>query len=257
MGGSQQPVLKDLTIDNITENVHAINAGCDDRRVKFLFERLVVHLHDFARETRLNTAEWEQAIQFLTAVGQICTDVRQEFILLSDVLGLSLLVDAIDHPKPPASTEGTVLGPFHSHEAQFVDNGTLISHDEDGEPMLVVCSVKDTQGKAIAGVRVDVWETDSKGFYDVQYAERDGPDCRAVLRSDDEGMFHCKAIVPVPYPIPNDGPVGKLLGKLKRHPYRPSHFHFMFDKPGYDKLITYVSPSIPLNLSKLCIDRCL
>lgn len=230
--------LKDLTIDNITENVHAINSNCKDPRMRFLLEKLVTHVHDFARETRLTTSEWEKTIRFLTEVGQICTDVRQEFILLSDVLGLSLLVDSIDHPKPEASTEGTVLGPFHTHEAEHAPNGSLISHDPDGEPMLVVCSVKDTDGKPIPNVKIDVWETDSKGFYDVQHADRDGPDGRAVVTSDEEGNFFFKAIVPVPYPIPSDGPVGRLLGVLNRHPYRPSHFHFMFDKPGFDKLIT-------------------
>ncbi|KAH8883730.1 aromatic compound dioxygenase [Thozetella sp. PMI_491] len=229
---------KKLTIDNITENVHLINSKCDDPRMRYLLERLVVHIHDFARETRLSTAEWEAAIKFLTQVGQICTDVRQEFILLSDILGLSLLVDSIDHPKPPASTEGTVLGPFHTHEAEPVRNGELISHDPDGEPMLVVCTVKDTQGRPIPGAKIDVWETDSKGFYDVQYAERDGPDGRAILESDENGEFNFNATVPVPYPIPADGPVGQLLKRLHRHPYRPSHFHFMFNKQGYDCLIT-------------------
>jgi len=177
-------------------------------------------------------------INFLTAVGQICSDVRQEFILLSDVVGLSLLVDSIDHPKPPASTEGTVLGPFHTHEAEHEEHGGTISHDPDGDPCLVLCTVKDTAGKPIEGVKIDIWETDSKGFYDVQYADRKGPDGRAVMESDKEGSFWFKAIVPVPYPIPHDGPVGQLLKKLKRHPYRPSHMHFMFDKPGYDHLIT-------------------
>jgi protocatechuate 3,4-dioxygenase beta subunit len=164
--------------------------------------------------------------------------VSQEFILLSDILGLSLLVDSIDHPKPPGCTEGTVLGPFHSHEATIAENGSLIAHDPDGEDCLVVCDVKDSNGQPIADVKIDVWETDSKGFYDVQYPGRDGPDQRAILSSGQDGMFWFKAIVPVPYPIPSDGPVGQLLIQLKRHCYRPSHMHFMFDKPGYDKLIT-------------------
>lgn len=162
----------------------------------------------------------------------------QEFILLSDILGLSLLVDSIDHPKPPQSTEGTVLGPFHSHEAEVQGNGALISHDPDGEPCLVLCDIKDTNGKPVEGVKVDIWETDSKGFYDVQYPGREGPDQRAVMHSDKEGVFWFKAIVPVPYPIPHDGPVGKLLVMLKRHCYRPSHMHFMFEKTGFDHLIT-------------------
>jgi protocatechuate 3,4-dioxygenase beta subunit len=232
------PPLKDLTIDNITDNVHAINSGCDDPRTKFLFERLVVHLHDFARETRLSVDEWQAAIKFLVDVGKISTDVRHEFILLSDVLGLSLLVDSIDHPKPPHSTEGTVLGPFHTADATRLNSGDQISYDPDGEPLLAVCSIKDTQGKPIQDVSVDVWETDSHGLYDVQYDDRSTPDGRAVLVSDKDGLFDFKAIVPVPYPIPHDGPVGKLLSKLKRHPYRPSHIHFMFKKDGYDHLIT-------------------
>ncbi|QPC80340.1 hypothetical protein HYE68_011092 [Fusarium pseudograminearum] len=230
--------LKDLTIDNITENVHAINSQCSSLRLKYILERVVTHLHDLARETRLTTDEWMAAIQFLTQVGQICTDVRQEFILLSDILGLSLLVDSIDHPKPKGSTEGTVLGPFHTHEAEHVGEGSLISHDPDGEPLLVLCTLKDINGAPIGGASIDVWETDSKGFYDVQHADRNGPDGRAVLKSDSEGNFWFKAIVPVPYPIPHDGPVGKLLKVLGRHPYRPSHMHFMFKKDGYDPLIT-------------------
>ncbi|KAJ6443672.1 catechol dioxygenase [Purpureocillium lavendulum] len=234
--------LKDLTIENITENVHAINSQCSSLRLKYIMERTVTHLHDLARETRLTTDEWMTAIQFLTQVGQISSDVRQEFILLSDVLGLSLLVDSIDHPKPKGSTEGTVLGPFHTHEAEDSSAGSLISHDPDGEPLLVLCTLKDTNGRPIPGAKVDVWETDSKGFYDVQHEDRSGPDGRAILTSDEDGRFWFRAIVPVPYPIPHDGPVGKLLEVLNRHPYRPGHMHFMFKKDGYDPLITQDDP---------------
>jgi protocatechuate 3,4-dioxygenase beta subunit len=250
------PTLGELTIDNITENVHMINSQCEDPRMKYLLERLVSHVHDFARETRLSTDEWMAAIQFLTKVGQISSDVRQEFILLSDVIGLSLLVDSIDHPKPASSTEGTVLGPFHTHEAQLEANGGSLSHDPDGEPCLVLCTVKDTAGKPVHDVKIDIWETDSKGFYDVQYAERDGPDGRAVMKSDEDGVFWFKAIVPVPYPIPHDGPVGQLLKKLKRHPYRPSHMHFMFEKPGFDHLITFVFSIIFRARSQLTEQQC-
>lgn len=153
---------------------------------------------------------------------------------------MSLLVDSIDHPKPSGATEGTVLGPFHTHEAKKSQNGGAIARDPDGQALLVLCKVTDAVGRPIGGVTIDVWETDSKGFYDVQYADRDGPDGRAVLTSDEEGRFWFKAIVPVPYPIPSDGPVGKLLNKLQRHSYRPSHMHFMFKCQGYDQLITYV-----------------
>ncbi|KFY97661.1 hypothetical protein V500_01968 [Pseudogymnoascus sp. VKM F-4518 (FW-2643)] len=220
------PPMKDLNIENITQNTITINSQGPDQRLTYLLERLVTHLHDFARETRLSTKEWMAALNFL------------EFILLSDVLGLSLLVDAIDHPKPPASTEGSVLGPFHTHEAETISNGELMSHDTNGDPCLVVCTIKDVHGEPISGVTIDIWETDSSGHYDVQHADRPGPDGRCVMRSDDEGVFWFKAIKPVPYPIPHDGPVGKLLKLLYRHPWRPAHMHFMFEKPGWDHLIT-------------------
>ncbi|KAF1947854.1 aromatic compound dioxygenase [Clathrospora elynae] len=237
--GSTVPVLKDLTIENITENVHRINSQCADPRLKYVMERLVSHLHDFARETRLSFDEWMAGIQYLTRVGHRCTDVRQEFILLSDVLGLSLLVDSLDHPKPPSSTEGTVLGPFHTHDAPADHNGTSISADPNGDPLLVLCTVKTTAGDPIQGATVDVWETDSSGKYDVQYEDRGvKADGRAVVTSDKEGVFWFKAIVPVPYQIPDDGPVGQLLERLGRHCWRPSHLHFMFGKAGFDNLVT-------------------
>ena len=167
---------------------------------------------------------------------------NQEFILLSDILGLSLLVDSIDHPKPPCTTEGSVLGPFHSHEAKEMQNGSEISHDAEGEPCLVLCTIKDSHGSPIEDVKVDVWETDSAGRYDVQYPDRKQPDGRGVLKSDQNGCFWFMAVKPVPYPIPDDGPVGKLLQNLLRHSFRPAHMHFMFEKVGYDHLITWVSP---------------
>ncbi|RJE19450.1 Catechol dioxygenase [Aspergillus sclerotialis] len=232
------PPMKDLTVDNITENAIRMNSLCEDERTRYVLERLVTHLHDFAKETRLSSNEWMTGLRFLTEVGKICSDVRQEFILLSDVLGLSILVDSIDHPKPSGSTEGTVLGPFHTHEAEEMGQGDLMSHDKNGEPLLVVCTLKDTNGNPIEGVKIDIWETDSSGHYDVQHPDRQGPDGRCIMRSDKDGIFWFNAITPVPYPIPHDGPVGKLLKMLHRHPYRPAHMHFMFEKPGFDHLIT-------------------
>lgn len=151
---------------------------------------------------------------------------------------MSLLVDSIDHPKPPGATEGTVLGPFHTHEGPTMSPGGQISNDAGGDPMLVLCTVSDTEGRRIPGVKVDIWETDSTGHYDVQHSDRESPDGRCVMYSSEDGTFWFKAIKPVPYPIPHDGPVGKLLQTLGRHPYRPSHMHFMFEKEGYDNLIT-------------------
>ena len=222
------PALKNLTTENITDNVHLINTHNNPPpRLSYILERLVTHLHDFARETRLSTEEWMAGINFLTQTGQMCTDVRQEFILLSDILGLSLLVDSMDHPKPTerGATEGTVLGPFHTHEAHHMAHGSSMSRDPEGEPLLVVCSVKGTSGEPIEGVKVDIWETDSTGHYDVQRPEvnQGEPDGRCVMTSDVEGKFWFRGIVPVSYPIPHDGPVGKLLVRLRRHPWRPAH----------------------------------
>ncbi|KAI1502012.1 dioxygenase [Biscogniauxia marginata] len=235
---SKAPVLLDLTIDNITPNTNRINAQCQDRRLTYLMERLVTHLHDFARETRLSTDEWMAALNFLVGCGQISSDVRHEFILLSDILGLSLLVDSINHPKPPSSTEGSVLGPFHTHDAPTLANGANMSSDPEGEPLLCVCTVKDTAGKPVEGVKIDIWETDSSGHYDVQHSDRQEPSERCVMVSDSEGRFWFKGIRPVSYPIPHDGPVGKLLERLGRHCWRPAHLHFMFQKEGLDNLIT-------------------
>lgn len=232
------PPMKDLTADNITDNVVTINNQCSHARGKYIFERLVHHLHDFAREVRLSSEEWMLGIEFLTKVGQISDDLRHEMILLSDTLGLSILVDSIDHPRIDTVTEGTVLGPFHTHDAPDTDLGYTLHGDPDATRLFVLCTVKDTQGKPIADVQADVWEGDSHGFYDVQNPNRQDPDGRAVLHTDSQGMLFFNAIVPVPYPIPDDGPVGAMLRFLNRHPNRPGHIHFMLYKEGYDKLTT-------------------
>ncbi|KAA8910689.1 Intradiol ring-cleavage dioxygenase [Sphaerosporella brunnea] len=232
------PPMKDLTPDNITPNTIIVNSQGPDKRLQYLLERLVTHLHDFARETRLTTEEWMAGILFLTAVGQICSDTRQEFILLSDTLGLSTLVENINHPKPSNATEGTVLGPFHTEDAAEFSHGDSICSDGKGEMCLVRCTLKDTSGRPISGASVDIWETDETGRYDTQYADRGHPDCRGILKTDSNGEFWFKAVRPVPYPIPHDGPVGKLLERLHRHPYRPSHMHFLITAEGYDTLVT-------------------
>ncbi|KAF3350931.1 hypothetical protein VdG2_00438 [Verticillium dahliae VDG2] len=213
------PSLLDLTTENITPNTIRISSQGNDARVTYLASRLVTHLHDFARETRLSTEEWMAALNFLVQCGQISSDVRHEFILLSDVLGLSMLVDSINHPKPAASTEGSVLGPFHTHDAPTLPNGGIMSDDE-------------------AGVSIDIWETDSSGHYDVQRQDREAPSERGVMTSDEEGRFWFRGIKPVSYPIPHDGPVGKLVQLLGRHCWRPAHMHFMFAKAGWDQLTT-------------------
>lgn len=228
----------DFTVDTATPAVEASFDDTPDSRLREFMQSLTRHLHALVRETAPSIAEWNTAIEFLTQVGQWCSDTRQEFILLSDILGLSMLVDNIDHPKPAGSTEGSVLGPFHTHDAPDVAHGTPISSDGSGEPLLALCTVKDMQGRPIPDVKVDIWETDSSGNYDTQYKNRERPDGRCWLKTDERGEFWFKAIKPVEYPISNDGPVGGLLRQLNRHPYRPAHMHFMFEKEGWDHLIT-------------------
>ncbi|TXT06164.1 hypothetical protein VHUM_03637 [Vanrija humicola] len=232
------PNVTDVTADNLTEVVKIINSQCPDPRLKFLMERLVEHLHDFVRETQLTTEEWMTAIQFLTKTGQICSDKRQEFILLSDVFGVSSLVDVVNNPKDKdvtGATESTVLGPFFIEETREIQNGEAIASDDKGEPMLIRGTVRNTKGEPISNALLETWETDHDGYYDTQY-ETYEVDCRGRLRTDAEGKYLFRAILPVAYPIPNDGTVGGYLRKMNRHVFRPAHLHLMLLADGYEDL---------------------
>ncbi|KAG6815099.1 hypothetical protein H0H93_010979, partial [Arthromyces matolae] len=230
---SKLPKIMDMSADSITSNVHAINSNLSnagtDERTKFIFQSLVNHLHAFVRETSITSEEWMTAIQFLTRTGQMCSDIRQEFILLSDALGVSTLVDTINNAKPPTATEATVLGPFFTEDAAHVPNGETIASEGKGDYMFVEGRVLDTKGNPIAGAIIDTWETDNNGLYDTQYSEREKPDCRGRLTSAEDGSYSFRAVVPVPYPIPSDGTVGKMLSHLGRHVYRPAHLHMMIE----------------------------
>jgi len=219
-----------------------MNSNCADERMKFVLSRLVYHMHEFVRETSLSTEEWMAGIKFLTATGQTCTEIRQEFILLSDVFGVSALVDAIDHPTVGQSTESTVLGPFFTEDAHDIQHGDSIASENKGEYMYVSGKVLSSHGKPIPDAVMDTWETDDQGLYDTQYEHRSEPDCRGRLRTGPDGEYAFRAVVPVAYSIPSDGPVGKLLGVLKRHVYRPAHLHVKIQAPGYETLITTVFP---------------
>ncbi|KAF8900225.1 intradiol ring-cleavage dioxygenase [Mucidula mucida] len=232
------PEMMDMTTETMTENVNAVNANCQDERMKFIFKSLVTHMHDFVRETSLTTEEWMTAIHFLTETGQKCTDIRQEFILLSDTLGVSALVDSMNNVKPPNATENTVLGPYHTEDAHTLVNGDSIASEGKGYYMYVHGIVLDTKGNPVAGAALDTWETDGDGQYDTQNPNRVEPDCRGIIKSAEDGSYAFRAVVPSPYPIPGDGPVGKLIKNLNRHIVRPAHLHFMIDAPGYEKLIT-------------------
>ena len=210
-------------------------------RLREVMEIMVRHLHAAVKEARLTTEEWEKGIDFLTKTGQLCTDWRQEFILLSDVLGVSMLVDAINHERPDGSTENTVLGPFYVTGAPHYENGANICLDGKGEPLVVKGRVTDTHGEPIAGAVLDVWSTNNDGFYDVQQQGiQPQHNLRGVFKTDAKGEYWFRTAKPRYYPIPDDGPVGKLLAALGRHPNRAAHLHFIVEAPGFDKVTTHI-----------------
>ena len=232
--------MRNLNEDNITQAVLARHAGMQDARLRELMTSLVQHLHSFAREVKLTEEEWGAAIGFLTEVGHTCTDKRQEFILLSDTLGLSTLVTALNNRKPEGCTEATVFGPFHVAESPVYPLGADLANGAKGEPCFVRGTVRDIDGKPVPNARMEVWQADADGFYDVQYAGLEEHRARATLYSGPDGEFHFRSIVAEAYPIPHDGPVGRMLDALGRHPWRPAHLHFMLKAEGYETLITHV-----------------
>lgn len=224
----------------ITQAVLKVQAATQDARLRRVLDALVRHLHDFAREVELTEAEWAQGIDFLTRVGHITDDRRQEFILLSDVLGLSTLVTAQNNRRPAGCTEATVFGPFYVPDAPVVRNGDDIANGAHGQPCFVSGTVRGIGGEPVAGATIDVWQSDEDGTYDVQRPGLDHAEGRARLASEADGRYHFRSILAVPYPIPHDGPVGQLLERTGRHPWRPAHLHFMIQAPGYETLVTHV-----------------
>ena len=214
--------------------------NCPNPRLKEVLASLVIHLHSFAREVELTEAEWFEGIRFLTDAGHITDEKRQEFILLSDALGLSTLVTAQNNSKPPGFTESTVFGPFYVKGAPSYENGDDIANGAHGEACFVSGSVRGPHDEAIAGADIAVWQSDHDGLYDVQRPGLGHSQARGNLRSLENGRFHFRTIVAAPYPIPNDGPVGQMLAALGRHPWRPAHLHFMITAPGYAPLITHI-----------------
>lgn len=232
-------------IDYFTEehSVESVNRrmGEDiDPRLRQVIGSLVKHLHGFVKEVELTQAEWELAIDFLTSTGQMCDDKRQEFILLSDTLGVSMLVDAIQHRRPAGATENTVFGPFHVDGAPELPMGASISLDGKGEPCRYQGRVLDLEGHPIEGVRIDVWSDNSDGFYDIQQpGQQPEWNNRGVFVTAADGYYEFIGIKPVSYPIPDDGPVGKMLESLGRHPWRPAHMHFLLTHPDYQRIVTH------------------
>lgn len=233
-------IVRNLNHETITEAVLARHVDTADPRLKEIMDSLIRHLHDFAREVHLTEDEWFQGIQFLTRCGHITDDRRQEFILLSDVLGLSMLTVAMNNDKPAQCTESTVFGPFHVDGAPHYELGADISNGAHGIPCLVRGTVRGLDGSPIAGASMDVWQSDEDGLYDVQHEDIDHAQARGILHTDEQGRYDFRSILAVPYAIPHDGPVGDLLAASGRHPWRPAHLHFMIEAPGYQTLITHV-----------------
>ncbi len=232
--------MRNLNEQTVTQAVMDLISDTPDPRLKFVLTSLITHLHNFAREVALTEQELLAGILFLTATGQKCDDKRQEFILLSDVLGLSMLTVAMNNKKPEGCTESTVFGPFHVEGAPVYENGADISHGALGDPCLVRGTVKDLNGAPIAGAVLEVWQADAAGYYDVQYPDLETHQARGILKSQEDGSFEFRTVVAVAYPIPTDGPVGDLLRATGRHPWRPAHLHFMIKAKNYETLVTHV-----------------
>lgn len=228
----------DLTSESTTAAVIESFAETADPRLREILQELVPHLHDFVRKVRLTLPEWEAAIEFLTAVGQKCDANRQEFILLSDVLGVSMLVETINGQE--GGTESTVLGPFHMTESPRRELGDSIDMIGGTRVCVVSGTVRSVGGEPLADAVVDVWQCTEDGFYDVQQPDRQpAGNGRGLFRTDPEGRYWFRTVVPSHYPIPTDGPVGTLLGATDRHPYRPAHVHFIASAEGYAEVTTH------------------
>jgi hydroxyquinol 1,2-dioxygenase len=227
--------------DALVDRVLASFAGTPDPRAKELVEALTRHLHAFLRETRLTEQEWRNAIDFLTAVGHLTDDRRQEFILLSDVLGASMQTITINNQAHANATEATVFGPFFVEGSPEVALGGDVAAGASGEPCWVSGRVLDTTGAPIRGARIEVWEADADGRYDVQYGD-DRVTGRGHLHADESGSYRFWAVTPTPYPIPDDGPVGALLRATGRSPMRAAHLHLMVEAEGHRTLVTHVFP---------------
>ena len=231
----------DFTEENAANAVIESFAATQDPRLRELLTSLVRHLHAFVRDTEPTIGEWQRAIDFLTATGQKCDDERQEFILLSDVLGISMLVETINHRKTAGATESTVLGPFHVVTSPRRALGDSIDLVGSGTPCVVEGRVLSADGTPLPGAELDVWQASDQGFYDVQQPDvQPRGNGRGLYTADENGAFWFRTIVPSHYPIPTDGPVGTLLEATERKPYRPAHIHFLVTAPGHRPVTTHV-----------------
>jgi protocatechuate 3,4-dioxygenase beta subunit len=236
-----------FTVEN-SEKVVQDRAGPNaDPRLKFITNTLVKHLHAFIKEANPTMDEWLASIKFLTQTGQLSTDWRQEYILLSDVLGVSMLVETLNNHKMSGETESTVLGPFYIENAPHYQNGANICLDGKGEPVWVHGRVTGSDGEPIEGATLDVWQANDEGLYDVQQKGiQPDMNLRGVFSSETDGRYFFRSAYPRYYPIPHDGTVGRLLKSLDRNHFRPAHLHFILSAPGFEKLTTHIfTPDCP------------
>jgi len=232
--------MREFDDKSITQAVIGRLSECNDPRFKRVMTSLITHLHDFVRDVKLTEEEWINAIQFLTAVGQKCTDKRQEFILLSDTLGVSVLVITLNHPAEQGSAESTVLGPFYWEGAPDLPNGSDLAVGVKGEPAFYSGRVLSADGQPIRGALLDIWSGDGDGNYDMQLGDDVGMKARGRIRTDAEGRYWFRSIRPTFYPVPTDGPVGIMLRKMGRHPFRPGHIHMIVSAPGHAAVTTHL-----------------
>ena len=240
MPGNAQP-SRYFTEETSVETVLARMGERADPRLAEVMRSIVAHLHAVVREVEPTYEEWMTAIRFLTETGQMCDEKRQEFILLSDVLGVSMLVDAINTRRPAGATENTVLGPFHVDGAPDLAMGETISQDGMGDPLVVSGRVVDGEGRPVQGAVIDTWQTSHDGFYDLQQPDQQPENnLRGIFRTGADGRFSYRSVKPSFYPIPDDGPVGQLLHGLGRGNIRPAHLHYIVSAPGFETVTTHV-----------------
>ena len=232
--------MRHIDEDTITQAVIARHAAAGDVRLREVMTSLVQHLHAFARDVRLTEDEWSAGLRFLAECGQARGERRQEVAGLSDALGLSMLVTALNHRKPRGCTESTVPGPFFVEGAPRCGHGDDSGRGAEGEPCYVRGRVCRLDGTPIAAAQVQVWQADGDGQYDLQHRAARDPRARGELLTDGDGGFHFKTVVAAPHTIAHDGPVGRLLAALGRHPWRPAHLHFTIAAPGCERLVTQV-----------------
>src|SRR3984893_4328297 len=241
MTGKEEAAPTEEVFPKLTHDVIDRMSSAKSGRLQEVMEIVIRHLHAIVRESKITQGEWWQAIDFLTRAGKMCSESRQELILLSDILGVSMLVDAVDNVAGPGISDSTVLGPFYAgHQRELAQGDSILLREEASEPLVMSGRVTDSEGQPVADALMEVWKTAPNQLYDVQDGNKPQGHLRASFRTDMAGIYRFRTIMPVSYPIPDDGPAGQLLAAMERHPFRPAHVHFMISAPGYRTLVTHL-----------------